>query len=56
MSQPNGPHAPTAAPVDLVAILSAIQDQLDDLTAAVKAQQAAIDQLRASVVAGQATR
>ncbi len=32
-----------AAPLDVVAVLAALQDQLDDLTAAVQAQQATLD-------------
>ena len=38
---------PVEPPVDVLAILAAMQDQLDDLTAAVEAQQAAIDHLTA---------
>ena len=36
-------------PVDVLAILAALQDQLDDLTAAVRAQQDAIDVLTRAV-------
>ena len=36
-------------PVDVLAILAALQDQLDDLTAAVRAQQDAIDALARAV-------
>jgi len=32
-----------AAPLDVVAVLAALQDQLDELTAAVQAQQATLD-------------
>ena len=46
MSQP----VPTGQPpVDVLAILAAVQDQLDDLTAAVRAQQDAIDALTRAV-------
>ncbi|MGI8612709.1 MAG: hypothetical protein ACR2KL_01980 [Nocardioidaceae bacterium] len=31
------------APLDVVAVLAALQDQLDDLTATVQAQQATLD-------------
>jgi hypothetical protein len=40
-----GPAPPSASPVDVVAILAAMQDQIDDLTAAVEAQQRTIDEL-----------
>jgi hypothetical protein len=43
------PHAPGEPPVDVLAILAALQDQLDDLTAAVRAQQDAIDALTRAV-------
>lgn len=44
---PEGPDGPAGAPaLDLVAVLSGIQDQLDDLTAAVEAQQETITLLR----------
>ena len=36
-------------PVDILAILASIQDQLDDLTATVRAQQEAIDALTRAV-------
>ena len=39
------PAPPSASPVDVVAILAAMQDQIDDLTAAVEAQQRTIDEL-----------
>ena len=39
------PVSPSASPVDVVAILAAMQDQIDDLTAAVEAQQRTIDEL-----------
>lgn len=35
----------TSSPVDVMAILAAQQDQIDDLTAAVAAQQRALDEL-----------
>ena len=35
--------------IDVVAILAALQDQLDNLAAAVRAQQARIDQLAAAL-------
>jgi hypothetical protein len=41
-----GPLPPAGgSPVDVVAILAAMQDQIDDLTAAVEAQQRTIDEL-----------
>ena len=46
MSQPVPAGQP---PVDVLAILAAIQDQLDDLTAAVRAQQEAIDALTRAI-------
>ena len=36
-------------PVDVLAILAAVQDQLDDLTATVRAQQDALDALTSAV-------
>lgn len=44
---PDGESAAVASggAVDVVAVLAAIQDQLDDLTAAVAAQQRTIDEL-----------
>ena len=41
----NGVPVANAAPIDVVAILAAMQDQIDDLTAAVEAQQRTIDEL-----------
>jgi hypothetical protein len=61
MTGPLGPdvHGPAglapggSAPVDVIAILAAMQDQIDDLTAAVEAQQRTIDELvRARRAAG----
>ena len=46
MPQPNATAEP---PVDVLAILAALQDQLDDLTAAVRAQQDAIDALTRAI-------
>ena len=46
MAQPVPPGQP---PVDVLAILAAVQDQLDDLTATVRAQQDAIDALTRAV-------
>ncbi len=37
--------APVAPPVGVLAVLAAMQDQLDDLTATVEAQQRTIDEL-----------
>jgi hypothetical protein len=53
-----GPLPPAGgAPVDFVAILAAMQDQIDDLTAAVEAQQRTIDELvRAQRASGAARR
>jgi hypothetical protein len=49
----NGVPVANAAPIDAVAILAAMQDQIDDLTAAVEAQQRTIDELvRAQRAAG----
>ena len=49
----NGVPVANAAPIDVVAILAAMQDQIDDLTAAVEAQQRTIDELvRARRAAG----
>jgi hypothetical protein len=39
--------SPQLTTADVLAILAAMQDQLDDLTAAVEAQQATIDRLTA---------
>ena len=41
----NGVPVANAAPIDVAAILAAMQDQIDDLTAAVEAQQRTIDEL-----------
>lgn len=51
-AQPTPTTTPTAGPagqpvLDVIAILAAIQDQLDDLTAAVRAHQARLDALTA---------
>ena len=44
MSEPTNPPTP-AVPVDLTAILAAMQDQIDDLTATVEAHQRRLDEL-----------
>ena len=41
----NGVPVANGATIDVVAILAAMQDQIDDLTAAVEAQQRTIDEL-----------
>jgi hypothetical protein len=47
MSEPTSARTP-AVPVDLTAILAAMQDQIDDLTATVEAHQKRLDDLTAS--------
>ena len=46
MTEPPQPAARGAEPaVDVIAVLAAMQDQIDDLTAAVEAQQHTIEEL-----------
>lgn len=48
MTQPRQeprPAAPSAGPIDLAAVLSALQDQIDDLTTVVDAHQRRIGDL-----------
>ena len=44
----NGVPVANAAPIDVVAILAAMQDQIDDLTATVEAHQRRLDELSAA--------
>lgn len=49
MTQPN-----TTTPVDLTAILAALQDQIDDLTALVEGQQRRLDALETRLASNDA--
>lgn len=44
MTNPTSP-APASVPVDVTAVLAAMQDQIDDLTTVIEAQQRRLDQL-----------